>query len=119
MVNTCKSYITDEGVTKIWDQPRDTLSKKIHDCIQLNNSYQNAFQRTKKNTEGTPGDKPFELSEMYMFGKFEIYKQSKITQHTTIYSGLLYITSVILKCVNQSVTSKPLQFLNSGPNILI
>lgn len=33
--------------------------------------YQSCFHKTKKQTLERPGEKPFEVSEMYIFGKFE------------------------------------------------
>ena len=73
MVNACKSYITDDGMVKIWDQAHPILSKKIQDCIRLYDIYQDAFQKTKRKIEETPGEKPFEFSEMYIFGKFDAF----------------------------------------------
>ena len=73
MVKACKCYITDDGLSRVWDQPLALLVKKIHVCITLFQTYQKSFQRTKKKLEETPGERSFDFSEMYIFGKFEAF----------------------------------------------
>lgn len=46
------------------------VMKKMEECLQLNQEYQDCFQRTKKNLENYPEERPFDFSEMYIFGKF-------------------------------------------------
>lgn len=41
--------------------------------MDLYKCYQDAFQRTKQRIEEIPGEKNFEFSEMYIFGKFEAF----------------------------------------------
>lgn len=73
MVTACKIYITDDGLVRIWDQPRGPLIEKLQNCVNLYKSYQSIFQKTKQKLEETPGERPFEFSEMYIFGKFETF----------------------------------------------
>ncbi|CAH1796663.1 unnamed protein product [Owenia fusiformis] len=73
MVTACKSFITNDGMDRIWDQPQDKLLKNLDVCMDLYKDYQAAFQRVKKTIEDTPGERPFEFSEMYIFGKFEAF----------------------------------------------
>jgi len=73
MVKACKGYLTEEGLFRVWDQDRVTIISRIHDCLNLNRAYQDAFQRTKKRMEETPGEKPFDFSQLYIFGKFEAF----------------------------------------------
>ncbi|XP_064651602.1 dynein axonemal heavy chain 8-like [Lineus longissimus] len=73
MVTACKIYISDDGLTRIWDQPRQQLIKKLEACLNLFKEYQIAFQKAKKKIELTPGERPFDFSEMYIFGKFEAF----------------------------------------------
>lgn len=73
MVTACKNYITDHGVNRIWDQQRQPLIEKLQNCVNLYKNYQTVFQKTKQKIEQTPGEKPFEFSEMYIFGKFETF----------------------------------------------
>ena len=44
--------------------------KKMEECLRLNEEYQSCFQRTKARLEDHPEEKPFDFSEMYIFGKF-------------------------------------------------
>jgi len=73
MVKACKGYLTEEGLSRVWDQDRVAIMSRIHDCLNLNRTYQDAFQRTKKRMEETPGEKPFDFSQLYIFGKFEAF----------------------------------------------
>ena len=73
MVTACKDYVTDHQLNRVWDQPRKPLIEKLNDCIRLNQEYQNCFQRTKQKIEDDPSEKPFEFSEMYIFGKFDTF----------------------------------------------
>ena len=73
MVKACKAYITEDGMSRIWEQPHTVIIAKIQQCIQLYQDYQDAFQNCKKKIENTPGEKPFDFSEMYIFGKFDAY----------------------------------------------
>ncbi|KAJ8009361.1 hypothetical protein DPEC_G00088090 [Dallia pectoralis] len=85
MVTACRAYITDNGTCGIWEQDTQDIIKKIQDCIYLFREYQSTFHKTKKQTLERPGEKPFEVSEMYIFGKFESFckRLVKITQMIT------------------------------------
>ncbi|XP_019624088.1 PREDICTED: dynein heavy chain 8, axonemal-like [Branchiostoma belcheri] len=73
MVTACKGYITDDGVNRIWDQERGPLIEKLQACVKLYRDYHGCFQKTKKKISKIPGEKPFEFSEMYIFGKFDAF----------------------------------------------
>lgn len=73
MVTACKNFLTDHGINRVWDQPRQPLIEKLKACLRLNQEYQNCFQRTKKRIAEDPSKKPFEFSEMYIFGKFDTF----------------------------------------------
>ena len=73
MVKACKGYLSDNGDTRVYDQPPDVILQRINDCIELNRSYRDSFHRTQRRMEDTPGEKPFDFSEMYIFGKFEAF----------------------------------------------
>eukprot|EP00111_Clytia_hemisphaerica_P005698 TCONS_00016530-protein len=85
MVTACKDYITDNQLNRIWDQPRKPLIEKLENCVKLNQEYQNCFQKTKQKIEEDPSEKPFEFSEMYIFGKFDTFcrRLQKITELMT------------------------------------
>ncbi|XP_063079703.1 dynein axonemal heavy chain 8-like isoform X2 [Engraulis encrasicolus] len=82
MVTACRAYITDSGSNRIWDQDTEVVLKKIEECISLFREYQSCFHKTKKETLERPGEQPFEVSEMYIFGKFEGFSKrlEKISQ---------------------------------------
>ena len=73
MVTACKNYLTDRGVNRVWDQPRQPMIEKLKACLRLNQEYQKCFQRTKKRIAEDPTMRPFEFSEMYIFGKFDAF----------------------------------------------
>ena len=73
MINACKSYISCSGTQTIWSQPQTTVIKKLKDAIKLNQEYQSSFQKTKEKLMRMPDEKPFDFSEMYIFGKFETF----------------------------------------------
>ena len=70
MITACRAHITESGFYKIWDQERALVQRKLADCIRLNQEYQLSFQRTKERLQDHPEERPFDFSEMYIFGKF-------------------------------------------------
>ncbi len=70
MITACRAHITDSGFHKVWDQETSAVLKKLADCKKLNQEYQACFQRTKEKLKDHPEEKPFDFSEMYIFGKF-------------------------------------------------
>ncbi|KAK3588116.1 hypothetical protein CHS0354_012173 [Potamilus streckersoni] len=73
MVTACKNYITEDGVMRVWDLPRQPLIEKLRNCVNLYKNYHEIFHKTKEKIESTPGERPFDFSEMYIFGKFETF----------------------------------------------
>ena len=73
VVKSCKSYLTDNGKTRIWDQPSGKIIEKIQACVTLYEVYQKAFQKTKCRADSVFGENKFECSEMYIFGKFDAF----------------------------------------------
>ena len=70
MITACRAHITDSGFHGVWDQDRAVVLKKLDDCKRLNQEYQLCFQKTKEKLKEHPEEKPFDFSEMYIFGKF-------------------------------------------------
>ena len=70
MITACRAHITDSGYYKVWDQDSAVVLKKLGDCVRLNQEYQQCFQRTKEKLRNHPEERPFDFSEMYIFGKF-------------------------------------------------
>jgi dynein heavy chain, axonemal len=93
MINTCKSYISVNGTQTVWSQPQTKLIKKIQDCVKLNQEYQSCFHKTKAKVALMPNERPFDFSEMYIFGKFDTFirrcqKIVDIFENIAIYSKL-------------------------------
>ncbi|XP_070701078.1 dynein axonemal heavy chain 8-like [Pempheris klunzingeri] len=87
MIKACRSYITDNGTSLIWDQDGEDIIRKMQDCVCLYQEYQSCFQKTKKQTMERPEKRSFEVSEIQIFCKFEAFcKQlEKITQIITAF----------------------------------
>lgn len=73
MVRACKNFVTDRGLNRVWDQPRQPLIEKLKICLKLNEEYEACFQKTKQRIANDPSQKPFEFSEMSIFGKFDAF----------------------------------------------
>ena len=73
MINASKFYITNNFTQTIWSQNSTHLLAKIRDCIQLNEEYQRCFHVIKEKLASTPNERPFDFSEMYIFGKFDAF----------------------------------------------
>ncbi|XP_047590735.1 dynein axonemal heavy chain 8 isoform X1 [Lutra lutra] len=124
MVTACKAYITDGGIIHVWDQETPLVLKKIQDCIFLFKEYQTSFHKTRKQILESSGEKSFEVSEMYIFGKFEAFckRLEKITEMITIvqtYSALnnstiegIDIMSIKFKNIYQGVKKKQYDILD-------
>ncbi|XP_078399004.1 dynein axonemal heavy chain 8-like [Cetorhinus maximus] len=82
MVTACKEYITEDGSTRVWDQDSEVIIQKVEECKKLLAEYRKYFQNTKKHTTETVRDTPFDVSEMYIFGKLEVFckRLAKITE---------------------------------------
>ncbi|XP_074204733.1 dynein axonemal heavy chain 8 isoform X2 [Camelus bactrianus] len=124
MVTACKAYITDGGTNHVWDQETPVVLKKIQDCIFLFKEYQTSFHKTRKQILESSGEKSFEVSEMYIFGKFEAFckRLEKITEMITVvqtYSALsnstvegIDIMAIKFKNIYQGVKKKQYDILD-------
>ena len=66
-------YITNNYTETIWSQDQSRVVSKLRDCIKLNEEYQRCFQLVKNKLASTPSERPFDFSEMYIFGKFDSF----------------------------------------------
>ncbi|XP_025115342.1 dynein heavy chain 5, axonemal-like isoform X3 [Pomacea canaliculata] len=73
MITACKAYITEGRIETVWTQDVSVVKKKLQDCIRLNEEYQFHFHKTKKSLETMRNERPFDFSEMYIFGKFDTF----------------------------------------------
>ncbi|XP_069744234.1 dynein axonemal heavy chain 8-like [Narcine bancroftii] len=82
MVTACKAYITQDGTLRVWDQDSEVVINKMQECKKLLVEYRKYFQNTNKHTIETAQDNPFDVSEMYIFGKLDVFckRLEKITE---------------------------------------
>lgn len=73
MIASCKMYITNNYTETIWSQDQSHVISKLRDCIKLNEEYQRCFQLIKNKLSSTPSERPFDFSEMHIFGKFDAF----------------------------------------------
>lgn len=73
MVSACKQFITEKGSIGVWDVAPSVLLDRISTCQLLYSRYQECFQQGKLKFQA--GSRPFEISEMYVFGKFSSFSR--------------------------------------------
>ncbi|XP_069709589.1 dynein axonemal heavy chain 5 [Phaenicophaeus curvirostris] len=78
MITACKSYITNNNMATIWNQPQERVMEKIQAAIRLKQEYQNCFHKVKEKLEQNPAERQFDFSEVYIFGKFETFHRHLI-----------------------------------------
>ncbi|XP_029675665.1 LOW QUALITY PROTEIN: dynein heavy chain 8, axonemal-like [Formica exsecta] len=74
MILACKAYLTENGKLSIWNESKHIMISKIKDCIKLCEVYHKCYYDMCKKVEESSDEKPFEVSEMYVFGKFGTFK---------------------------------------------
>ena len=72
VIQSCRRYITDNGIVNIWDQEPEVIEKKLNACIKLNQQYRDAYHEIKRRKEGRE-KKEFSFSEQYIFGRFDYF----------------------------------------------
>uniref|UniRef100_A0A803VLU3 Dynein axonemal heavy chain 8 n=1 Tax=Ficedula albicollis TaxID=59894 RepID=A0A803VLU3_FICAL len=110
MVTTCKAYITDAGLNRVWDQETPILIGKINECICLLKEYQKCFRESKQETLASLGEKALEVSEVYIFGKSEAFckRLEKIMRMIAIEQNFNALT----KCAVEGVDLMAVKFRN-------
>ncbi|GAA55986.1 dynein heavy chain 5 axonemal [Clonorchis sinensis] len=73
MITACRQYITNRARDTVWTQSPKDLLKKIHDSCHLNEAYQATFHQVKSAMEESDCPRKFDLSEMHVFGKFNLF----------------------------------------------
>ncbi|KAH9488112.1 hypothetical protein Btru_065334, partial [Bulinus truncatus] len=74
IVTSCKNYVSDSGYTRLWDMPKNELYARLKNCIRLFESYINIYNITKKKIANSQSERPFNFSEMYIFGKIHTFR---------------------------------------------
>ncbi|XP_044594901.1 dynein axonemal heavy chain 8 [Cotesia glomerata] len=73
LIITCKSYITKNGTLDIWQEEKTSIILRMKDCITLYEQYYESYKLMLQNIEAA-GERQIEVSEMFVFGKFETFK---------------------------------------------
>uniref|UniRef100_A0A8D2M6S3 AAA+ ATPase domain-containing protein n=1 Tax=Zonotrichia albicollis TaxID=44394 RepID=A0A8D2M6S3_ZONAL len=110
MVTTCKAYITDAGLNRLWDQETPVVTGKINDCIYLLREYQKCFHEARQETAKNLGEKALEVSEMYIFGKSEAFcrRLEKIMEMIAIEQNFNALT----QCAIEGIDLMAVKFKN-------
>ncbi|XP_064287158.1 dynein axonemal heavy chain 5-like isoform X3 [Passer domesticus] len=105
MINTCKTYLC-EGVSKIWDLDRQELLKRIQQCICLKEKYQASFQKIREELKENPSYKQLDISENYIFGKFETFckRLEKISDMSNTMESLLELQHIKIEGIDKITT---------------
>lgn len=106
MITACKSYISCQKTETVWTQNQADVVRKLNDCIKLNEEYQRCFHKTKEKLEKMPNERPFEFSEMYIFGKFDTFTRrlKKIIEMFETISMYSHLSESKIEGIEQSAT---------------
>nr|XP_031825788.1 dynein heavy chain 8, axonemal [Nomia melanderi] len=74
MILACKAYLTDNNKVTVWNEVKCVMISKIKDCKKLCEQYYEYYILMCKQVRESIDEKPFEVSEMYVFGKFNTFK---------------------------------------------
>ncbi|XP_047349425.1 dynein axonemal heavy chain 8 isoform X3 [Vespa velutina] len=78
MILACKGYLTYDGTLQIWHDSKSSIISRIKDCIALYTQYYEYYDEMCKKVKECADEKPFEVSDMYVFGKFKTFKKRLI-----------------------------------------
>ncbi len=73
MVSACKQFITEGDRVRVWEVDPSVLLQRLASCQALYKHYQQCFQHSKQRVRSD--HRPFEISEMYVFGKFSSFSR--------------------------------------------
>ncbi|XP_034837309.1 dynein axonemal heavy chain 8 [Maniola hyperantus] len=75
ILNMCMDYMTNGGKKTIWNQDKHNFIKKAKLCLNLYNFYRECYNETQLEMMEAADERPFDCSEMYIFGKFETFRK--------------------------------------------
>ncbi|XP_060805314.1 dynein axonemal heavy chain 8 [Amyelois transitella] len=93
ILNMCMDYLTNGGKKTIWNQDKWNFIKKAKMCLGLYSFYRECYTETQKEMMEAADERPFDCSEMYIFGKFETFKR-RLLKITDLFQT--YITYYVL-----------------------
>ncbi|NXO33744.1 DYH8 protein, partial [Locustella ochotensis] len=110
MVTTCKAYITDAGLNRVWDQETPIVIEKINECICLLKEYEKRFHESRQETLEHLGERALEVSETYIFGKSEAFcrRLEKIMEMIAIEQNFNALT----QCAVEGIDLMAVKFKN-------
>ncbi|KAI3387946.1 hypothetical protein SNEBB_000651 [Seison nebaliae] len=73
LINSCRNYITEDDIETAWTLEKSVLLSRIGDCVKLYDRYYDVYQKVKKQVANSSTDRPFDFSEMYIFGKYKTF----------------------------------------------
>ncbi|KAL0851104.1 hypothetical protein ABMA28_006975, partial [Loxostege sticticalis] len=93
ILNMCMDYLTNQGRKTIWNQDKWNFIKKTKQCLSLYGFYRECYAETQKEMMEAADERPFDCSEMYIFGKFETFRK-RVTKIMDLFET--YITYYVL-----------------------
>ncbi|XP_045497912.1 dynein axonemal heavy chain 8 [Colias croceus] len=75
ILNMCMDYLTNNGRKTIWNQDKLNFIKKSKLCLNLYSFYRECYSDTQEEMREAADERPFDCSEMYIFGKFETFRR--------------------------------------------
>ncbi|XP_072937033.1 dynein axonemal heavy chain 8 [Epargyreus clarus] len=75
ILNMCMDYLTNGGKKTIWNQDKLNFNKKAKLCLDLYSFYRECYNETQEEMMEAADERPFDCSEMYIFGKFETFRK--------------------------------------------
>ncbi|XP_037867099.1 dynein axonemal heavy chain 8 isoform X4 [Bombyx mori] len=75
ILNMCMEYLTNGGKKTIWNQDKLNFIEKAKLCLDLYGFYRECYMETQKEMIAAADERPFDCSEMYIFGKFETFRK--------------------------------------------
>ncbi|CAB3256562.1 unnamed protein product [Arctia plantaginis] len=75
ILNMCMDYLTNHGKKTIWNQDKLNFIRKAKLCLSLYNFYRECYAETQQEMNEASDERPFDCSEMYIFGKFETFRK--------------------------------------------
>ncbi|XP_076759064.1 dynein heavy chain 8, axonemal kl-3 [Xylocopa sonorina] len=91
MILACKAYLTEDGRINIWNESKSVMISKIKDCIKLCEQYYEYYNDMCKQVRESFDERSFEVSEMYVFGKFNTFKSRIIKIRDVFQTALTYL----------------------------
>ena len=72
MVISCKNFLTNNGNEDLRNLKSDIVIERLNVVWKLYNYYKQEYTNLKNNSHENTEEKSINLSEVYIFGKFEV-----------------------------------------------